>query len=158
MLFTFYSKGIRRGPFTFEEIRSKFESAKDLTGQRYFTRWRDDEEPMEMVLYDFIRDSMKTKPENSEAFNQLCNALIVALCGGDPYRYLDADPAELQEGYIRELQICQETAPERDPVLRHRRRFYLAMAKHDLKEAAAICKEINQAVGDASRNVGNYRP
>lgn len=76
-------------------------------GIRYFSRWAQDNEPLEIVLDDFIRTELQARVNKAADFHQLLEALILFLEGGDYGQILDQDAEESFAKYKTELDDIQ---------------------------------------------------
>lgn len=105
--FRYYNQPLRPPTFSFRfnDILSRLLCARDSNELLYITRWSQDGDRFEDVLEAFLLESIKGRPESPAALNQLVNALIIALEGGDPAWILDADPDELLKQYQAENPI-----------------------------------------------------
>lgn len=90
---------------SFEDIAQRLLLTRDPADQSYLFRWLQNNEALEIVLDDFLRNEIKGKIDTVQAFNQLLNGLIVFLEGGDPAPYLSEDPADLLAQYNEELDL-----------------------------------------------------
>jgi hypothetical protein len=127
-LFFFYSSQGPGGGLTlnFFDILAAFKSCRDGEGGRYLNRWRHELEPMDGLLFDFLRVEYKALPENSAQFNLLVNAMIVAMNDADPWPILELDPEEFFVRCLSEADAERFVAPGiEDPIYRHAGKFWL---------------------------------
>lgn len=95
-------------PIAFSSLSRQFLNETDpKTGGRYYNRWAQDNEPLEVVLDDFLRDKVQIRIDTAANFHQLLEALILFLEGGDYGQILDQDAEESFARYKNELDEIQ---------------------------------------------------
>jgi hypothetical protein len=115
----------------FFDLLATFKGARDQDGFKFWDRWIRELEPLDGLLWDFLRVEYKALPENSAQFNLLVNAMIVALEDKDPWPILELDPEEFFVRCLSEADAERFVAPGvDDPVYRHAAKFWLGYFRH----------------------------
>lgn len=133
MTFSFIGKK-STAPVHFHEIALGF-MVSSYKGVTYMERWRrhkgsaGSEEPMEVVLYDYIRNEYSAMPANVDEFNLLISAMIIAAEGGNAVQWLvenGMDYTEFANRQRREMDEYRTDLPRKSEpaVIYHQVRFY----------------------------------
>jgi hypothetical protein len=149
MLFTFISD-TGYTVTTFKEIAQALR--KD---SHFFNRWSQCEEPMEEVLFDWLRLERRLFPEDRSAFNILVNVLISYYQGGDHGRHFQA-----AGDYKSELDSTLDSEELSECDTKHCRDFWFAyrasVIRNKILDRPVRLQKLCRDIGLVYRGVESY--